>query len=250
MKLPLISIIMPCYNSAEYITESIESVLEQTYQEFEVIVCDDCSTDKTVQVVRDLAKQDNRIQLLQMHSNQGPAAARNYALDCVRGDKIAFLDSDDLWHSNFLEEQLQFMSATKAQAVFSSYRRVGADRSSVLSDFIVPARVSYNDILKSNSIPCLTVVIDRSAVGDERMPNVGIEDLGFWLNLLKRIDFFYGNPAVLADYRLREGSRSSSKLALIKPQWDSYRKGQNLSILSSAYYLAHWAINGVLKYRK
>ncbi len=245
-----VSVIMPCYNAASHIERSIMSVMKQKYNNVELLICDDASTDSSVNLIKGLQEKFGNIKLIEFQKNRGPAAARNAAIDASTGSYIAFLDSDDLWHESFLDRQLKSMYQSGASAIYSSCRRVDETGTPILSDFIVPERVCYEDLLKSNSVPCLTCIVKRELVGETRMKDHVIEDLNFWLDLLKKVDFFYGNQEVLADYTLRQGARSSNKTRLIKPQWCTYRVGQGKSFISSVYYLAHWAINGVLKYRK
>lgn len=244
---PLISIVMPAYNCEEFILGSIKSVLSQTYSSWELLVCDDASTDNTLRIIKTVAENEPRIKVLTNIENKGPAVSRNRALEYANGDFVAFLDSDDLWCRNFLHSQYRFLKNLNVRAVFSSYSRVNEQGERVLSDFIAPDRVSYTDVLKSNSIGCLTVLVERSLIGSTRMSEDGIEDINFWLDLLKKGVFFYGNKEVLANYTIRQGSRSRTKLKLIKPQWVTYRKCQELPIYLSFYYILNWAVRGFLK---
>lgn len=245
---PLISIVMPAYNSEEFIAKSITSIISQTYRFWELLICDDCSSDNTCEVIEEFSRCDSRIRLLRNDINKGPAESRNTCIDHSKGDYVAFLDSDDLWKPFFLERQLSFLKKKQARGVFCSYSRIDEYGASMHSDFIVPDRVSYSDVLKTNSIPCLTVLLKKELVGSTRMSDKGIEDLNFWLDLLKKENYFYGNSSLLANYRIRANSRSSSKLKLIKPQWLTYRKCQGLSRISSFYYLLNWAFWGFKKH--
>lgn len=238
---------MPAYNCEKFISKSIFSVISQSYNFWELIICDDASTDNTVREIKEIADRDSRIKVLVNACNKGPAFSRNRALDYASGDLVAFLDSDDVWYSDFLSLQLDFLMSLNVNAVFSSYSRVNENGQRVLSDFIVPSRVSYTDILKTNSISCLTVLLKRRLIGETRMSETGIEDINFWLDLLKKESFFYGNKEVLASYTIRKSSRSRSKVKLIQPQWKTYRECQQLSAIASFYYLCNWAVRGFLK---
>jgi len=245
---PLVSIIMPAYNAEKTITESINSVLKQSFINFELIICDDVSLDKTPKIIESFLC-DTRIKFIRSKTNVGPAISRNKCIEISSGRYLTFIDADDLWDNNFLESQISFINKKNASIVFSSYRRVNAANETVLRDFIVPSKVSLNDIYKSNSISCLTVFIDSELVSEINMPNVGIEDFGCWIKILKDIDYAYGNQDVLASYRILENSRSRNKFKLINKQWNTYRKVGKLNIVSSFIYLAFWAVNGYKKYR-
>lgn len=250
MQQELISIITPMYNGEKYVARTIESVLAQSYPHWEMLIVDDGSRDNSPQIVAAYAQRDNRICLIQQ-PNGGSAAARNNALRHAKGRYICFLDADDLWDANFLEEQLNFLKKRQAALVFGSFRRIDAMGNPVLKPFIVPARVNYTDLLKTCSISCLTALFDRTQVGEvyfrEELRSMR-DDFVFWLSILKRIDYAYGNPAVLASYRVFAASTTGNKRKVIKPQFNVYYKVEKLGLLRSIYYLAHWAVNGYLKY--
>lgn len=247
---PLISIITPSYNAVKTVGRTVRSVQDQTFSNWELLICDDCSTDGTDKILKTLSSDDKRIKVFYSPSNGGPAIARNICLNHARGKYFCFIDADDAWKVDFLDSQLNFIKKSKAKGVFASYSRVDLAGDKVLNDFIAPRKVSYRDILKTNSISCLTVMIKSELVGKTRMRDEGIEDLDFWLELLKKEKYFYGNSTVLAEYTIAKGTRSSSKLKLIKPQWNTYRKCQRLSIVCSSYFLLNWAFNGIKKYIK
>lgn len=246
----LVSIVMPSYNSEQFIAESIESVKAQSHNEWELLICDDCSTDGTFDIAYSLAERDKRIKVFKNFENKGPSESRNRCIDNAKGQYIAFLDSDDLWCNTFLEEQLAFIRNKGVKVVFSSYSRIDESGNKVLQDFIVPEKVSYKDILKTNSISCLSILLKKEVIGDVRMKDLPVEDHNFWLDLLKSHSLFYGNKKVLAKYRIRNGSRSRNKRRLIGRQWETYRKGQRLSFLKSLRYTMVWAYSGIKKYGK
>lgn len=245
----LVSIITPCYNSDKFILETIKSVQNQTHINWEMLITDDGSTDNSVEIIKELIKTDKRIKLFSIE-NSGPAIARNNSIEKANGKYLAFLDSDDLWFPKFLETSIDEIDKSEG-FVFTSYQRVHEKTlQPVYKDFIVPERVTYYDILKTNSISCLTAFVDVEKLGKEIMPNITYrQDMGLWLKYLKKIEYAYGNKEILASYRIRDKSHSRNKKRLLKPQWNFYRKVAKLSILHSTYYILIWAYKGFKKYQ-
>jgi hypothetical protein len=160
------------------------------------------------------------------------------------------LDADDLWFPDFIQNSITTIQQTKVPFVFSSYRRADESLNFVYSDFIVPQKVTYTDILKSNSISCLTAFLDVEVLGKKFMPIIHKrQDMGLWLQYLKEIPFAHGIKEPKAIYRIRKNSLSRKKSDLIKYQWQFYREVENLTVTQSAYYMVHWMIRGFLKYR-
>ena len=246
----LVSIITPSYNSAKFIAETIQSVQNQTYPNWEMIIVDDGSSDETESVVLSIIQNDNRIQFHKLSQNSGPAVARNTGIEKASGDYMTFIDADDIWFSTFIENNIKTIQETGIPFVFSSYRRANEQLEFVYSDFIVPHKVSYSDILKSNSISCLTAFLDIKKLGKKYMPLIRKrQDMGLWLNYLKVIPFAHGIQETQAIYRIRENSLSRKKSDLIKYQWQFYRQVENLNVFQSAYYMLHWMYRGFMKYR-
>ena len=246
----LVSIITPSYNSAKFIAETIQSVQNQTYPNWEMIIVDDGSSDETESVVLSIIQNDNRIQFHKLSQNSGPAVARNTGIEKASGDYMTFIDADDIWFSTFIENNIKTIQETGIPFVFSSYRRANEQLEFVYSDFIVPHKVSYTDILKSNSISCLTAFLDIKKLGKKYMPLIRkCQDMGLWLNYLKVIPFAHGIQETQAIYRIRENSLSRKKSDLIKYQWQFYRQVENLNVFQSAYYMLHWMYRGFMKYR-
>jgi glycosyltransferase involved in cell wall biosynthesis len=247
---PLVSIITPAYNSAKFIAETIQSVQNQTYKNFELLIVDDGSTDDTEAIVRFFFENDSRIQFYKLEHNSGPAVARNTAIEKASGDFMTFIDADDIWLPTFIENSIKTILETEVPFVFSSYKRSNEKLEFVYSDFIVPQKVSYSDILKSNSISCLTAFVDIKTLGKKYMPLIRKrQDMGLWLNYLKVIPFAYGIQDTQAIYRIRENSLSRKKSDLIKYQWQFYRKVEKLNIFQASYYTLHWMYRGFMKYR-
>ncbi|MDA8595397.1 glycosyltransferase family 2 protein [Flavobacteriaceae bacterium] len=250
MNKKLISIITPSFNSEEYLEETYHSIKSQTYTNWEWLITDDGSTDKTIELIQNLIDSDDRIKLFENSTNRGPAVARNKSISNAKGNYMTFIDSDDLWESHFLEESLSLCDSTNG-FVFSSYSRVDElTLKPIYKDFIVPKKVSYTDILKTNSISCLTAFIDVDRLGKKMMPLVRYrQDMGLWLQYLKEVKYAYGNKEVLAKYRIRKVSLSRNKKKLIKPQWYFYRNVSKLNIFQSIYYMTIWTYRGILKYQ-
>lgn len=247
----LVSIITPVYNAEKYIRETLISVQNQSYQNWEHILVDDGSSDQSGAIIQELSKSDPRIKYIKLTKNSGPAVARNTAIDLAKGRYLAFLDADDIWFDYHLKESLQFMSAHHYDFVFASYKRSNTDLDFVHSDFIVPQKVSYTDILKSNSISCLTAVIDTKIHGKKHMPLIRKrQDMGLWLSYLKEVKYAYGIEKPHAIYRMRGDSLSRNKFKLIKYQWEFYRRIEQLPLWKSFYYLVIWTYLGYKKYQK
>ena len=245
---PLVSIITPNYNASKYIAATIESVQNQTYKNWELLIIDDCSTDNSVEIINTLQKNDVRIKLLELPQNVGPAIVRNEGIQQAQGSYLTFIDSDDIWRPNFIETSLNKVKNTEG-FVFASYHRLDEDLKPCYKDFIVPAKVNYSDILKSNSISCLTAFLDIDKLGKLYMPEILYrQDMGLWLQYLKTIDVAIGIKEPLAIYRIRKKSHSRNKLNLLKHQWKFYRNVAQLSILEAVYYFLCWVFYGIRKY--
>ena len=255
MEKELVSIITPMYKGAAFVGETIESVIAQDYQNWELIIVDDCSPDDGAGIAEvKKYSHDPRVKLIESKENRGSSGARNIALREAQGRFIAFLDSDDIWHPDFLTKQLQFMQVQEAPLVFSSYRRIDElTKEELLRPFIVPERVTYKSLLKTCPIFPSTVVIDT-----RKAPKIYFnEELGsmrddyvYWLTLFKMIESGYGNPEILVDYRMRKSSVTGNQAKVIKPQWNVLYKVEKLGLLRSAYYLSCWGVISYLKYRK
>jgi glycosyltransferase involved in cell wall biosynthesis len=244
-RLPLVSVIMPSFDSAAYIEASINSVRNQSVEWWELLISDDGSSDATPDLARQFQEMDSRIRLLASGQNRGPAHARNVAIEAASGRYIAFLDSDDLWKPEKLKRQIAFMQKHNVAFSFSSY-----DRIDEAGDFInlhhVEKAVNYRGLLKTCVIGCLTAVYDTQKLGKMYMPDIRKrQDFGLWLRILKDTDAAYPIPESLAQYRVRTGSVSANKVTASKYTWSIYRDVEKLGILSSAYYFSHYAIHGI-----
>ncbi|WP_438964950.1 glycosyltransferase family 2 protein [Flavobacterium sp.] len=246
----LVSIITPTFNSAKYISETILSVQKQTHQNWEMILIDDCSSDNTIDLIKDFIAKDHRIKLYQLDLNSGPAVARNKGIENGNGKYMTFLDADDIWFEDFIENSIKTIQKTGIHFVFSSYKRSDETLNFIYSDFIVPQKVTYSDILKSNSISCLTAFLDIEILDKKAMPLIRKrQDMGLWLKYLKEIPFAYGIQEPKAIYRIRKNSLSRKKSDLLKYQWQFFREVEKLNVFQSVYYMLHWMYRGFMKYR-
>lgn len=239
--------VMPVYNGAQFLDESIASVRAQSHVDWELIVVDDCSADESVSIARGLAQADPRIKVLRMPTNAGSSAARNAGLTQRAGTYVAFLDADDIWSPLKLERQLDFMRKAGATFCFTAYRKLGAGGPGGLIG--ARHRVSWEDMLKGNRIGCSTVMLDARVHGNIVFPT-GLgrqEDYALWLSLLRGGALAYGLDEPLVLYRVHESSKSARKLPSIVAQWRVYRDFEKLPALRAAWYLGHYAVRGVLK---
>ena len=238
----LVSIITPNYNSENFITQTIESVLNQTYTEWEMIIVDDVSSDKSVDIIQNYLKKDVRIKLIKLEENSGAAVARNTAIKNAKGRFIAFLDSDDLWNSSKLEKQITFMIEKNCSLSYSNYSLIDEEGESLDIIKIPPKKLNYNEQLKENQIGCLTAIYDQHKIGKIYMPLIKKrQDYGLWLNILKKTNYAYKIDKNLAIYRVRKNSISSNKIEMLKYNFDLFNNHQKLSKLKSFYYLC-WNI--------
>lgn len=242
----LVSVIMPAYNAELYIGSAIESILGQSYQNWELLVVNDASVDNTESIAKKIAGGDSRIRLFTNVTNMGIANSRNLALENARGRFIAFLDSDDLWLPGKLTTQLTHMVDKKASITYSGYTRIN-EHGRYLGTVVPPEFVTYDDLLKSNHIGNLTGVYDCQHLGKEYFKNFKHEDYIAWLNLLKRARCAYGIPKELAQYRVYSGSTSSNKFKTLGWQWRIYRESEQLTIVKSCLFMISYIRNALLK---
>ncbi len=246
--MPLVSVITPVHDLAQYIAATINSVVAQTFGDWEMILVDDCSTDNSVEVVRQYASRDTRIKLIRLERNSGAAAARNTAITAAAGRYIAFLDGDDLWQPDKLSKQLAFMQEKDATFSYTAYRIVdeaGRD----ISLFQVPEQISYRDLLRTNVVGCSTAIYDAGKLGKVYMPDIRKrQDFGLWLRLTRTGGVAHGLPEPLAMYRLRSTSLSSNKLYAALYVWKLYRETEKLPLWQSIRCFSEYAIRAFFKY--
>lgn len=244
-----VSIITPAYNAERFISETIKSVLAQTYTQWEMIIVDDNSNDSTVEIIKKYMQQDKRIKLIELTKQHGPAVARNKAIKTAQSRYIAFLDADDLWVPKKLEKQLEFMKVNDLSFSYASYYLID-EEGNQRGSFQTKEIITYGSMLKTCSIGCLTAIYDTSKLGKIYMKNIPKgQDYTLWLEIIKRIKTTKGLLEPLGYYRVLNQSVSSNKLNAAKAQWNIYRKVEKLNLIKSIYYFIHYTYHGVIKYR-
>ncbi|SFO87178.1 glycosyltransferase family 2 protein [Hydrogenimonas thermophila] len=242
----LVSVITPSYNSSKFIAKTIESVLNQTYQNWEMIIVDDVSSDNSNEIIEGYRKKDNRIKLIKLEKNSGPAIARNIGIKKAKGRFIAFLDSDDIWLPQKLQKQIDFMITNDLSLTYSAYDTIDEIGNKINTRYI-KEYITYTDMLKTNHIGNLTGIYDSKKIGKFYMDNVGHEDYTLWLKIMNNIKETKGLNEPLAQYRIISNSISANKLKVIKWQWNIYRNILNLSLLKSSYYFVYYIFNAIKK---
>lgn len=244
-----VGIVMPAYNSGGTIEKSLNSVLEQSYPDFEVFVVDDHSTDKTADIVKSIRKKDKRVHLLQLKSEKGAAAARNLAIKTIENDTsikyVAFLDSDDYWRKDKLKTQIEFMKNNKIAFSYGDYDIYDVVTGKIYKRRISPKKMTYHRMLIGCSVGCLTVMYDKDIVGHVSIPNLPKRnDYALWCRILKEVHKGLKYPGILAVYDRNPNSVSSgSKTHLIKYHYRMHRQCNHFNPLTSGFFTITNIIN-------
>lgn len=250
MESGLVSIITPCYNGSKYISETIESVIAQTYPNWEMIVIDDGSKDNSADIVRAYTQKDKRITLVQQ-ANAGSASARNNGIRRSNGQYIALLDADDLWDADFLKHQVTYMKEHDAVCVFCSYRRIDENSKEILRPTMAKEVISTKDMKVMNHIGCLTGLYDSKRHGKiylrEELKSIR-DDYAYWYEIVALEDKAYGNPEILAGYRVLSNSTTGNKKKLIKKQYQFYRGYLKENPIVAVVNVIRWGIAGLKKF--
>lgn len=245
-----ISIITPNYNSSKYLNETIQSVLNQNFQDWEWLITDDCSTDDSVEILHN--QKDSRIKVFKAEKNGGAGHARNISLKNATGRFITFLDADDFWEPNFLEEMIRFMKSERIELAYSTYSRCDENLNATkIGDFEADTIVTFSNLLKTCRLSLLSSMYDSERVGKFYFPEgTKREDHVMWLELLKKIPRGKPLQKTLSKYRMLPNSVSRNKSNIMKDQYLVYKNYMKFSTLKSLYYTANWAFNGFMKYSK
>jgi teichuronic acid biosynthesis glycosyltransferase TuaG len=230
----LVSIITPSYNSEKFISDTIKSVQNQTYTNWEMIIVDDCSTDKTVEIIQNFMDDDNRVHLIKLNKNSGTGIARNTALQEANGRYIAFLDSDDLWKPEKLSKQIDFMETNYLIFTFSAYDCIDEDGKPLNKRVGVFEKLTYRQLFFCNFVGNLTGIYDSKYT--EKIPISPArkrQDWILWLIVIKRLNYAKSCPESLAFYRVRKNAISASKISLLKENYAVYRKHHKLNVVVS-----------------
>ena len=245
-----VSIITPSWNSEKYIEKTIESVQKQTYMNWEMIVVDDCSTDRTVEIVEKISKEDPRVRIIRQEVNGGAAKARNRSLCEATGRYIAYLDADDIWKPTKLEKQVEFMKANHCGFSCASYEVIDDEGRALNKEVHMLPSVDYVGFLTNNLLQTVGIMADTSIIDKKYhvMPdNRRRQDAATWLQVLKAGYKCYGIDEVLAEYRRAENSLSSNKVKAVKGVWSLYRDIEKLSLPFSCYCFVRYAFLAVWK---
>ena len=246
---PVVSVIIPSYNAKKYLEQTIRSVIAQTMEEWELFVIDDGSSDDSVQIAHDLAKEDSRIHVLQNEQNMGVSATRNRGIDLSRGKYIAFLDSDDIWHPEKLQCQLARLEETGAKFCYCAYDIVGADGHTVRSNYAVPTEIGYEQMLGENVMLCSSVLLDAELAKKYKFNTQYYhEDYLLWLQILADGYEAVGCTETLVNWRFIENSRSFNKWNSAKNRWKIYRNYLKLPLGKTLRVFTRYTTAGVRKY--
>lgn len=239
----LVSIITPSFNSEKFISETIQSVLKQNYTNWEMIIVDDFSTDKTVEIVKELASKDKRIQLFELNKNSGTGIARNFGLGKSKGRYIAFLDADDLWKRDKLKIQIEFLITNNQFFTFSFYDCMDENGNSLHKTVTAPKNLTYSQLFFSNFVGNLTGIYDSKYFGKIPISNIRKrQDWMMWLTILKKIKTAKPVPESLAIYRVRKDSISASKINLLKHNFLVYNQFHRFNKVVAAFCLIMFLI--------
>lgn len=246
--MPVVSVIIPAYNCELYLRHAVESALNQTFAELEVLVLDDCSTDRTLALAHQLAQSDNRVKVFSNPQNIGVAETRNRGIQLSKGEYIAFLDGDDIWMPEKLAKQLVRVQQTSSILCYASYSFIDSMGKPVGQPYMVPQTTTYRKLLCENTIGCSTVLLKKEALNSLRFNSIYFhEDYALWLALLRGGGTSCGLTEVLTYYRT--GGRSSNKWKSAKNRWIIYRQGEKMTFLKSLMYLGVYFFKGVKKHR-
>ncbi|MCW8328235.1 glycosyltransferase [Photobacterium sp. SDRW27] len=244
----LISIITPSYKSKRFIQETIDSVASQSYDNFEMLIVDDCSPDGSADFISSILP-DARFKLIRLAENVGAAEARNVALKHAKGKFIAFLDADDLWMPDKLAKQIAFMKAKDIAFSYTSYDLIDQGGNDLNKTIRVPESISAHDYMKNTIIGCLTVIIDREKVKDFIMPNLkSSHDMALWIDIMQDNNVLaYGIDEILSRYRLVSTSNTANKFKAAKDVWKVYRDYLEINFFKSSWLFLNYAINATIK---
>ncbi len=243
----LVSIITPTYNCGKFIARTLDSVIAQTYGNWEMIIVDDRSTDDTRAVVEEYMARDSRIKYRLLDENSGAAVARTVAMQMAEGAYMAFLDSDDIWLPDKLERQINWMEEKGYAFSCTAYEQIDEEDNSLGRIIKTVKKTDYNRLLLDCPVGNSSVVYSVEKMGRFEVPNIRKRnDDALWLQMLKKEKYIWGMPEVLMRYRIRKNSISSNKLSVIKYHWILYREIEHLNVFRSAFHIFWWCVIKVL----
>ncbi|WP_448863835.1 glycosyltransferase family 2 protein [Dorea sp.] len=245
----MVSIIMATYNAEKTLAQAIESVLNQTFSNFELLVIDDCSTDRTVELIKAFMIKDSRVRLLVNKENKGVSFTRKHGLDEAKGKWIAILDSDDEWLPEKLEKQIALQRRRNADLIFTGSAFMDSNGKRINWNLHVPEEITYRQLLKQNVISNSSALVrkelyERYYVMGDKMH----EDFAIWLRILKEGRKAYGLDEPLLIYRISKSSKSGNKIKAAKMNWNTYQY-IGLSLCETFFYECCYIMKSLMKYR-
>jgi len=237
-----VSIIIPVYNSEKYIKECLDSIINQTYKNLEIIIVNDVSTDNSINIIKQF--KDKRIKIVNLNYNSGVAIARNRGIEEATGDYICFIDSDDYWDLTKIEKQVNFIEKNNYSFIYSDYAYLKDNKQHIVH---VPHSITYKQALKNTTIFTSTVMFNMKHLTKEDiyMPNIRKgQDTATWWKVLKKGITAYAINEVLAIYRISGKSLSSNKFKALKRTWNIYKR-ENLNIFKRTYYFLFYVKNAI-----
>ena len=245
----LVSVIIPVYNSEKYIERTLYSVFSQTYQEIEIILVDDQSTDNTADIIKKIKANHPEIVYYLEPQNMGAGIARNKALELAKGQYVAFLDADDLWRPEKIEKQVKLLKEKKGGFCFTAIEMINGNDVVVKEKRKIKEEVNYKFLLTNTMIPTSSVLIDRTIQGDFFMHlRRGGQDYATWLRLLRNGTIAYGIDEALVKYRIDGASLCSNKLKSVHQIWEIQTKEEGIFKLNVFFNILMWSWNSILKY--
>lgn len=248
---PLVSVVMPCYNAAKYIRDSIDSVINQSFQDWELIIVNDGSKDDSLSIINEYVKKDQRIKCINCSQPSGsPAEPRNIGIREARGRYIAFLDSDDIWTVDKLESQIQLFAQGDYIIVYCNYESITEGGKKMNRINTEPRFCDYKQLLRYNCIGCSEAMFDTVKIGKPQFKKVGHEDYLFWLIIMRDGGVAVNTNKVQLLYRERETSVSGDKLKAVKWTWNIYRNELRLPLYRTFYFFLCYVLKGIERHRK
>ena len=245
-----VSVITPIYNAEKVIEKTLNSIFNQTYSQIEIVMVDDCSNDNSGRIVNSYIKEHPEIIYFRQPTNLGAGAARNKALELARGQYVAFLDADDMWHPTKIEKQIKLLEEKNGAFSYTAIQMVDESDKIVKGKREVNEQVDYKFLLRNTMIATSTVLIDREKLGDFRMPlRRGGQDYATWLMLLRNGTIAYGINEALEDYRVgNKNSLANNKWKSIKQVWEIQTQDEGINKISALYNVFCFCVNAAKKY--
>ena len=242
-----VSIILPNYNSHKFIRKTLNSIITQTFRDWELIVVDDDSDEKTVKILKTF-KKNKKIKIFFLKKNKGAAYCRNLAIRKSKSKYLAFIDSDDIWKKNKLYDQIKFMEKNKYFFSYTHYYTF-KENSNIYKKIKVPNKINFNYFIKNTSIATSTMIIKKSILNNINFPKTKIcEDYYFKCRILKKIDYAYCFPRYLSYYQIRKKSLQSNKLRNIYWIWKINNNLNKLNFFDNLISLFSISLNSIRKY--